>query len=49
LELFIKEHTNDLFISYSTTDYDKGIMTSLLLDMDPYAMSRFIIDNDERY
>lgn len=49
LKAFYKRHSEDIWVGYNSRRYDQYILKALLLDMDPYKLSRYLLEGGQGY
>lgn len=47
LEHFFRDHALDIWVGYNNKHYDQYIMKAILFDMDPWDVSRFIVEQNQ--
>lgn len=49
LKAFYERHREDIWVGYNSRRYDQYILKALLLDMDPYKLSRYLMEGGQGY
>lgn len=49
LKTFYTRHQQDIWVGYNSRRYDQYILKALLLDLDPYKMSRYLMEGNQGY